>query len=108
MDDSFITAPVCSVGPARKLKSHPRLDSFRDEHGRHILLHGFNVEATAKTPINVPVVGTTEFYDGKVSYVGRPFRTIEKADEWFARMAKWGVNVVRFITVWEALEPHKL
>ncbi|KAF3931949.1 hypothetical protein ABW20_dc0101471 [Dactylellina cionopaga] len=109
MDESFITAPACPAGPARKLRSHPRLDSFQDEHGRHILLRGFNVEATAKTPANAPVIGSAEFYDSeKVSYVGRPFRTVEKADEWFRRMAKWGVNVVRFLVVWEALEPRKL
>ncbi|KAK6358966.1 hypothetical protein TWF696_000138 [Orbilia brochopaga] len=109
MDESFIAAPACAIGPARRLQSHPRLDSFRDEHGRHILLRGFNVEATGKQPIHAPVIGTADFYDSdKVSYVGRPFRTIEQADEWFRRMAKWGVNIVRFIVVWEALEPKKL
>ncbi|KAF3940521.1 hypothetical protein ABW19_dt0207190 [Dactylella cylindrospora] len=109
MDESFITAPACLVGPARKLHSHPRLDSFCDEHGRHVLLRGFNVEATAKLPINAPIVSSPEFFDSeKVSYVGRPFRTVEKADEWFGRMAKWGVNIVRFIVVWEALEPKRL
>ncbi|RVD83859.1 uncharacterized protein DFL_005633 [Arthrobotrys flagrans] len=109
MDEFFITAPACAAGPTRKLRSHPRLDSFCDEHGRHILLRGLNVEATAKFPRNAPVVGTAEFYDSdKVSYVGRPFRTVERADEWFRRMAKWGVNVVRFLVVWEALEPKKL
>ncbi|EPS36134.1 hypothetical protein H072_10324 [Dactylellina haptotyla CBS 200.50] len=109
MDESFISAPVCPAGPTRKLHSHPRLDSFQDEHGRHILLRGLNVEATAKTPAGAPVVGTAEFYDSdKVSYVGRPFRTIEKADEWFKRLAKWGVNIARFIVVWEALEPKQL
>ncbi|EWC48947.1 hypothetical protein DRE_00252 [Drechslerella stenobrocha 248] len=109
MDESLFTAPACAVGPAHKLRGHPRLDSFCDEHGRHVLLRGFNVEATGKLPINAPVVGTPEFYDSDtVSYVGRPFRTLEKADEWFRRMAKWGVNIVRFIVVWEALEPKKL
>ncbi|KAF3927451.1 hypothetical protein ABW21_db0208132 [Orbilia brochopaga] len=109
MDESFIAAPACAIGPARRLQSHPRLDSFRDEHDRHVLLRGFNVEATGKQPIHAPVIGNDDFYDSdKVSYVGRPFQTIEQADEWFRRMAKWGVNIVRFIVVWEALEPKKL
>ncbi|KAK6530213.1 hypothetical protein TWF694_003577 [Orbilia ellipsospora] len=109
MDESFISAPVCRAGPTRKLHSHPRLDSFQDEHGRHVLLRGLNVEATGKSPASAPVVGTPEFYDiDKINFVGRPFRTIDNADEWFKRMAKWGVNIVRFIVVWEALEPKSL
>ncbi len=46
------------------------------------------------------------FYDHKnVSFVGRPF-PLEQADEHFSRLKSWGLNFIRFLVSWEAIE-HK-
>ena len=48
-----------------------------------------------------------EFYnykDGKISFVNRPF-PLNEADEHFARISTWGLNLIRLCITWEAVEP---
>lgn len=68
---------------------------FRDTEGRNVLLRGVNLGGSSKTPRTVD--------DGRLSFVGRPF-PLEEADEHYARLAYWGMNVVRLLVPWEAIE----
>lgn len=79
---------------------------FVDEQGRRRLLRGVNLGADAKLPADPP--GATHLPQDPashrdVSFVGRPF-DVADADAWFARLAGWGVDVVRFLVTWEAIE----
>lgn len=78
--------------------------SFRDEHGRTLLLRGVNLHT--KVPFRPD--GSTYIRDGffahrSVSFVGRPF-PLEEADEHYARLKKWGLTFIRFLVPWEAIE----
>lgn len=68
---------------------------FRDEHGRAVLLRGVNLGAGSKLP-NVAT-------GGELSFIDRPF-PLGDADEHYARLAHWGMNVVRLVVPWEAVE----
>lgn len=43
-----------------------------------------------------------------VSYGGRPFKTVDEAGEWWAKLRMWGVGVVRWVVAWEAIEPKSM
>jgi hypothetical protein len=79
---------------------------FKDEHGRAIHLRGVNIGGSTKVP-QVPNGATWNrvgFFDHRnVSFVGKPF-PIEEADGHFSRLKKWGLNFIRFLTTWEAIE----
>ncbi|PJZ44778.1 glycoside hydrolase family 5 protein [Leptospira brenneri] len=88
-------------------KLSPQGEWFVDASGRKVILRGVNLGGDTKVPF--PNGGTqfpTDFSDHKeVSFVGRPF-PLSEAEIHFTRLKKWGFNVLRLLTTWEAVE-HK-
>ena len=78
---------------------------FVDDRGRHAILRGVNLGGDSKVPW--PHGGTerpTDFSDHhSVSFIGRPF-PLDEADEHLSRLKRWGFNVLRLLTTWEAVE----
>ena len=80
--------------------------SFRDGHGRQVVLRGLNVAGDAKLPSepNQPSHIRDDFFDGdNVSFHERPF-TKDDAPSHFARIKRFGFNTLRYVFTWEALE----
>ena len=81
-------------------------DRWRDDEGRRLLLRGANLGGDCKVPTR-PFGATCSkegFYDWKgVSFVGRPFPLAE-ADEHLERLKRWGLDFLRFLVTWEAVE----
>jgi len=79
---------------------------FRDSHNREVTIHGINVAADAKLPYkpDQPSHVAEGFLDGDdVSFVNRPF-SVQDAHAHFARLRRWGYNMIRYVYTWEALE----
>ncbi|KAI9316368.1 glycoside hydrolase superfamily [Dichotomocladium elegans] len=73
---------------------------------RTILFRGINLGGGTKVPAAVPSHEPNGFwidYDRKVTFVGRPF-PIEEADVHLQRLVDLGINLLRFMMTWEAIE----
>jgi hypothetical protein len=78
---------------------------LRDSLGREITFRGINIDAGSKLPRHPTQTShdKTGFFNTDVSFVDRPF-TEDQAHVHFARLKRWGYNVIRYIFTWEALE----
>ncbi|KAK5308878.1 hypothetical protein LTR93_012334, partial [Exophiala xenobiotica] len=86
-----------------------RIDGIRirDSKDREVTFRGINVAGDSKFPRHPdqPSNEPKGFFDtDNISFVGRPF-TEDEARVHFARLKRWGYNVIRYIFTWEALEP---
>ncbi|WP_234989407.1 cellulase family glycosylhydrolase [Brevundimonas sp. SH203] len=78
---------------------------FVDAQGRHAILRGVNLGGDTKVPLSHAGLNPPrDFSDHRdVSFIGRPF-PLEEADEHLGRIRRWGFNVLRLLTTWEAVE----
>jgi hypothetical protein len=81
-------------------------DHWVDEAGRRLVLRGVNAGGDCKIPVKPD--GDTRlkegFYDRRgASFVGRPF-ALDEADGHFARLKRWGLDFLRLLVTWEAVE----
>lgn len=81
-------------------------DRWRDDEERRLLLRGANLGGDSKVPARP--AGATHikegFYDWRdVSFVGRPF-PLDEAEEHFTRLSRWGLDFLRLVVTWEAVE----
>lgn len=105
-DVDWLSALKCPPAPGRGTLNVNAGEWFFDEDGRRVILRGVNLGGSSKSPVGSASHTAEKFYDTKnLSFVGRPF-PLHEADEHFARLSAWGLNFVRLVVTWEAVE-HK-
>ncbi|KAG8865400.1 hypothetical protein FRB96_000290 [Tulasnella sp. 330] len=86
---------------------HTTSNNFVDTSGRTVLLRGVNLSGDSKFPAGNHSAQLEGFWEGgekgDVSFVGRPFPLAE-ADIHLERLKGWGMNLIRYVVCWEALE----
>jgi endoglycosylceramidase len=94
-------APLENLSPSLRLVVDGR--ALRDASGRQVLLRGINVGGRSKLPPFFPF----EFREsGQPDQAGAP--PFDGALAQYAeRICGWGLNVVRLVWIWEALEPER-
>jgi hypothetical protein len=83
-----------------------RGDKWFDDEGRRLILRGVNLGGDCKIPAKPRGASHVRegFYEGRsVSFVGRPF-PVDEAEEHLGRLRRWGMNVLRLLVTWEAVE----
>ncbi|KAI5805693.1 glycoside hydrolase superfamily [Geopyxis carbonaria] len=106
MDDTMgLPSPL---SPDFALHTSRTTNAFTDRHSRTLLLRGLNVSAGSKLPSPCPPPSSPSFYTLPPTYTQHPFPAAASARHWFTQMRSWGVNIVRLVIVWEALEPLEL
>ncbi|GAB4192739.1 MAG: cellulase family glycosylhydrolase [Roseiflexaceae bacterium] len=94
------------IDTSRSVQLQIRGNRFVDDARREVLLRGVNVGGSSKVPTTPP--GATHLPGSlnptePISFIGRPF-PLEQASEHFSRLQRWGFNVIRLLTTWEAIE----
>lgn len=74
------------------------------------MFHGCNVSGACKLP-SAPFPGSLDpedelFWDPSYSFIGRPF-SLDSAKVHFQRLRNMGCSMIRFVLVWEAIEPKR-
>ncbi|KAG9025671.1 hypothetical protein FRB95_009916 [Tulasnella sp. JGI-2019a] len=86
---------------------HTTSNNFIDTSGRTVLLRGVNLSGDSKFPLGHHSAQLEGFWEGgesgDVSFVGRPF-PLADADIHLERLKGWGMNLIRYVVCWEALE----
>ena len=90
--------PIAPLARSTARLSVDAAGRLRDEHGRDILLRGVNTGGRSKYAPFVPFP-----IDPEIDLAG----FTAAADEFYARLPAWGVDVVRMPFSWEALEPSE-
>jgi hypothetical protein len=79
---------------------------IRDGEGRALMLRGANLGGGSKNPFGPPGWGLRPESlknPAEASFVGRPF-PLEEAESHFDRLKRAGLNFLRLVITWEALE----
>ncbi|PKI82536.1 hypothetical protein MVES_003340 [Malassezia vespertilionis] len=78
---------------------------FRDEHGRSVLLRGINFTGNNKMPCGIQTQDRNAHLEPSDTFVN-PCVSLDDgaADTHLRRIRSWGMNCLRYIFTWEAIE----
>jgi hypothetical protein len=101
--------PAVSPATSERPPLHTVDGNFVDSHGRTLLFLRANLSGSSKSPVDEPSYLLNEFWEsaeaGGNSFTSRPFNLDDgSADIHLARLCGWGLNILRYPVVREALE----